>query len=119
MKRKIFYFIISCIFAVITSANTTSQTADIIFRAETEQSSILNNENEKKTKDYTSITLDKVQLVKKAVLKNNFEEYTLIDFEDIEVEKNSIENDRLIEKNVGTPPSYTILYRYKTRVLRI
>lgn len=118
MKRKIFYFIISCIFAVVTSANTPSQ-VDFIFELRVPQSSILNNEIKKKEKDYTSIILSKIEPVQKNILKNNFEEYTFTDFEDIEVEKNTIDSDRLIEKREGIPPSHTILYRYSTRVLRI
>ena len=118
MKRKIFYFIISCFFAVITSANVTNN-IDTVFKERTVQSSILNNEGRKKGKDYTSIILNRVEPVKRIVLKNNFDEYTTTDYEEIEIEKNSIKNNRLIEKSGDSPPYYTILYRYRSRILRI
>lgn len=118
MKIKLFYFIISCIFAIVTSTNNRIDKVHSQFK-EKGQNILFLEIQESRIKNYTSIFVDKIEPV------NNFSSKLKgrLDFfyENI---FHSESNKETIKRNEGEALNYnlvyyTILYRYKDRVLRI
>ncbi len=119
MKIKLFYFIISCIFAIVTSANSKIDIVHSQFK-ENGKNILLLEIQESKTKDYTLLLVDKIEPENNLNnrLRSRFEFF----YEDVFSSKIKKEFDKINNEieiiNVDLP-YYTILYRYKNRVLRI
>lgn len=119
MKIKLFYFIISCIFAILTSTNNRIDRVHSQFK-EKEQNILLLEIQESKIKNYTPILVDKIEPANNFTnkLKGKFDFF----YEDIfcsEINKEIVKKSNEVEILDGNFFYYTILYRYKSRVLRI
>ena len=109
MKAKLFYFIISCVFAVVTSANNKIDKVHFQFK-EKGQNILLLEMQENKIKNYTPIFTNKI--------KGKFDIfYENIFHTEISKEINRSKKEKEITDKIL--PYYTILYRYENRVLRI
>ena len=119
MKIKLFYFIISCIFAILTSTNNRIDRVHSQFK-EKEQNILLLEIQESKIKNYTPILVDKIEPENNFTnkLKGKFDFF----YEDIfrsEINKEIVKKSNKVEILDDNFFYYTILYRYKSRVLRI
>lgn len=119
MKIKLFYFIISCIFAILTSTNNRIDRVHSQF-IEKEQNILLLEIQESKIKNYTPILVDKIEPANNFTnkLKGKFDFF----YEDIfrsEINKEIVKKSNKVEILDDNFFYYTILYRYKSRVLRI
>lgn len=119
MKIKLFYFIISCVFAVITSTNNKIDKVHWQFK-EKGQNILLLEIQESKIKNYTSIFINKIEPENDFTnkIKGKFE----IFYENVfhaEISEEINRNNKEAEITGRELPYYTILYRYKDRVLRI
>ena len=119
MKIKLFYFIISCIFAILTSTNNRIDRVHSQFK-EKEQNILLLEIQESKIKNYTPILVDKIEPTNNFTnkLKGKFDFF----YEDIfhsEINKEIVKKSNKVEILDDNFFYYTILYRYKSRVLRI
>lgn len=119
MKAKLFYFIISCIFAVVTSTNNKIDKVHFQFKEKGENILLLEMQ-ENKIKNYTSILVNKIEPESNFTnrIKGKFDVF----YENIfnaEISKEINRNKKEKEISDKTLPYYTILYRYKSRVLRI
>ena len=119
MKIKLFYFIISCIFAILTSTNNRIDRVHSQFK-EKEQNILLLEIQESKIKNYTPILVGKIEPANNFTnkLKGKFDFF----YEDIfrsEINKEIVKKSNKVEILDDNFFYYTILYRYKSRVLRI
>ena len=110
MREKILYFMISCVFAIVTTSSAAPNTSQPVFR-ETTTDRLFEAGQGNSEKNYVILTLEKVKMESRLAPK-----------EDIffKTEGSSVPGIKteLIEKTIGVRADYTILSRYKERVLR-
>lgn len=115
MKRKILFFIVACVFAIVATSNTTQNTPLPIFR-ETTMDRLFEDIQKNNEKNYPLFTIKKIDMESSPIHKDD-----IIYMEDLlKVESHSLPEIKieLIEKIISIKPDYTILSRYKERVLR-
>ncbi len=115
MKRKFLYFMIACIFAIVTTTNATQNTSLPIFR-EVTTNRIFEDIQKNNEKNYPLFTIKKIDMERGIIHKDD-----IIYLGDIlKIEINSLPEIKIesIEKTIRLRPDYTILSRYKNRVLR-
>lgn len=115
MKQKFLYFIIACIFAIVTTSSATSNISLPIFQ-ETTTNQLFEDIQKNNEKNYPLFTIKKIDMERGIVHKDD-----IIYLEDmLKIEMYSLPElkSELIEKIIRLRPDYTILSRYKNRVLR-
>ena len=115
MKRKFLYFIIACVFAIVTTSSATQNTSLPVFR-EVTTNRIFEDIQKNNEKNYPIFTIKKIDMEKGVIHKDEI--VYLEDMLKIEVFSLPEMKTELIEKVIGLRPDYTILSRYKDRVLR-
>lgn len=115
MRERILYFIISCVFAVVTTSSVAPSTSQPIFR-ETTTDRIFEDNQKNSQRNYTVLTLKRVEMENKITSKEDiFWPSILLKSEPFSIPEIKTEP---LEKTIRLRPSYTILSRYKERVLR-
>ena len=106
---------IACVFAIITTSSATQNTSLPVFR-ETTVNRIFEDIQKNNEKNYPLFTIKKIDMERGIIHKDD-----IIYLEDIlKIEIHSLPEAKveLIEKIIRLRPDYTILSRYKDRVLR-
>lgn len=115
MKRKFLYFIIAYVFAIVTTSSATQNTSLPVFR-EVTTNRIFEDIQKNNEKNYPIFTIKKIDMEKGITHKDEI--VYLENMLKIEVCSFPGMKTELIEKVIRLSPSYTILSRYKSRVLR-
>lgn len=115
MREKILYFMISCVFAIVTTSSAAPNTSQPIFR-ETTTDRLFEVGQENSEKNYVILTIEKVKMESRLAPKEDI--FWSDIFFKTEVFSVSGIKTELLEKTIGIRPDYTILSRYKERVLR-
>lgn len=115
MRERILYFIISCVFAIVTTSSVAPSTSQPIFR-ETTTDRIFEDNQKNSQKNYTIFTLKRVEMENKITSKEDILWPSVL----LKAESFSIPEIKTepLDKIIRLRPSYTILSRYKERVLR-
>ena len=115
MREKILYFMISCVFAIVTTSSAAPNTSQPVFR-ETTTDRLFEAGQGNSEKNYVILTLEKVKMESRLAPKEDIF-WSEVFFK---TEGSSVPGIKteLIEKTIGVRADYTILSRYKERVIR-
>lgn len=118
MKRKFIYFMISCLFAVLTTININAESVSSALKEKENNIVLIVNTKNTNAKNYTILNINKIEPQKRIIeAKEQF--YSFDDIPNIEV-VNKIEGlFPIIAKKINLIFNNSILLRYESRVLRL
>ena len=119
MKMRFVYFIISCMFAILTTMNVSTENMSSALK-EKESSNIVLMINNKKTnnRNYTALNINKVE-PQKRIVEEKEQFYSFDAISDIEVITKIEKLFPTITKKINLISNNSILLRYESRVLRL
>lgn len=116
MKMKFIYFLISCMFAVITTVSINAENVSSAFKEK--ETNIVLMVNKVNIKNYTALNINRIE-PQKRIVEDKEQFYSFDAVPDIEVISKIVGLFPVITEKVNLIFNYSILLRYESRVLRL